>query len=844
MRPRGATIWYYQKAKGSDKDIIKTRTIKVVAPMNWKTRLSSSLFVLTVSACGGGGGGESAPPEPAPPEPAPTQFTVTAEAGIGGSISPASVTVDEGASTTFTVQPDTGYEISSVTGCSGTLDGLIYSTAAITSDCHVNAEFSTSSGQSDPDAPVASILFPWTVSRSDQNTLTVKGVASDSDKITAVRVNGTPATLSSTAIQAFAYPSPISSSSPVGSGTAESGGDQVEWEATIELTADSDTTIVVETEDEAGNVESSADRAQVITRAVPIQFAIDAERRRLVGQPWHDQIVIMGLDDRSYQSLKFDDQPYCQGLGLRSDLNQVICSNLFNDQLDITAISLDTTEQQFLIGYPLQLDPAEWSFANVRETRVSRDNTALFILLTYFSATEYSLNKSVILRYDFASSTMTTVVDGTTDSGKKVASDNFALAESGLLLFNGHWGVDSGDDSLQLVDYAGADAQSVSAPFNLLLAGIDLDSTDTWAYMAGYEGIARANILDGTQEVLSLEADELQFNVDQVSSIGVDEINNRLLVSDSGYNYIFSVDLETGTRNEFASNGVGKGKHLLAPGALQLDETNGRAFLLDDGGNARAALFSVDLETGDRSVITYFDHDCNHAARGLDYDPGTGRLFATFTHAVVEVAIETGEVTPLAPASTSTNDCSGSSYQFSGSTLDMASNRLLVTETGNDAVMAVDLATKIITSIHSSSSIDVPVDVALDSASGNLYIASQSNGDIHVFSPETGELTLLLDSCLDENGQDAMDINVGGIHGITMDPAAPVMWITGDRLLRFDLEAGNCSAMRWRYFGYGLVSNRGIMDLAITENRQLLGTKSKQMVQVDFESGELVTISK
>ncbi len=812
--------------------------------MNWKKWLSCSVFTFTVSACGGGGGGGGGSTDNPPDQP-PTQYTVTAQAGTGGSISPASVEVDTGATTTFTLQPDTGYEVSSVTGCGGSLDGLAYTTGPITSACQVNAEFSFSgSGGSDPDAPVASILFPWTVSRSDANTLTVKGVASDSDKITAVRVNGVEATLSSTAVQAFAYPSPLSSSSPVGSGTADTGGDQVEWEATIELSDNADTTIVVETEDEAGNVESSADSAQVIRRAVPIQFVMDTEGRRLVGQPWHDQIVIMGLDDDSYQSLKFNDQPYCQGLGLRTDRDQMICTNLFSDQLEITGISLDTKEQEFLIGYPLQLDPAEWSFANVRETHVSSDNSGLFILLTYFSASDYSLNKSVILRYDFGSSTMATVVDGTTDSGKKVASDNFALAENGMLLFNGHWGDDNGDDSLQLVDYDGADSQAVTDAFNLLLAGIDLDSTETWAYMAGYDGIARANLIEGTQEVLSLEADELEFNVAQVSSIGVDEVNSRLLVSDSDYNYIFSVDLETGTRSEFASNGVGNGKHLLAPRALQLDEANGRVFLLDDGGNARAVLFSVDLLTGDRDVITYFDHDCNHIASDLDYDPEGGRLFATFDHAVVEVDVETGQVTPVAPATASTNDCAGSSYQFTGSTLDLPSNRLLVTETGNDAIMAVDLATKVITNVYSSSSIDVPVDVAMDNASGNLYIASQANGDIHSYSPETGELTLLLDSCLDANGQDAMDINIGGIQGITMDPARPVMWITGDQLLRFDLEAGSCSAMPWRYFGYGLVDNRSILDLAITESGQLLGAKFNQMVQVDFESGELVTVSK
>ncbi|OGJ03244.1 hypothetical protein A3F97_01205 [Candidatus Nomurabacteria bacterium RIFCSPLOWO2_12_FULL_41_10] len=69
-------------------------------------------------------------------------FTVTATAGSGGTISPASRSVNYGSITTFTVTPNTGnYYIYSVTGCSGSLSGNIYTTGTITSACTVSATF-------------------------------------------------------------------------------------------------------------------------------------------------------------------------------------------------------------------------------------------------------------------------------------------------------------------------------------------------------------------------------------------------------------------------------------------------------------------------------------------------------------------------------------------------------------------------------------------------------------------------------------------------------------------------------------------------------------------------------
>ena len=88
-------------------------------------------------SCAGTGGGSTAACS------APRQYNVTSTAGAGGSISPVSAqAVTYNASTSFTVTPSSGYGISTVSGCGGSLAGNTYTTGAVTTHCTVSASFS------------------------------------------------------------------------------------------------------------------------------------------------------------------------------------------------------------------------------------------------------------------------------------------------------------------------------------------------------------------------------------------------------------------------------------------------------------------------------------------------------------------------------------------------------------------------------------------------------------------------------------------------------------------------------------------------------------------------------
>jgi hypothetical protein len=109
-----------------------------------------------------------------------TAFTVTASAGANGSISPSgSVSVNSGATTAFTVTPATGYHISTVTGCGGTLVGSTYTTGAITADCTVTASFAINTYTVTPSAGTHGSLTPATAQTVNYNATTAFTVTPD-----------------------------------------------------------------------------------------------------------------------------------------------------------------------------------------------------------------------------------------------------------------------------------------------------------------------------------------------------------------------------------------------------------------------------------------------------------------------------------------------------------------------------------------------------------------------------------------------------------------------------------------------------------------------------------------
>ncbi|HEY1889447.1 MAG TPA: kelch repeat-containing protein [Steroidobacteraceae bacterium] len=89
---------------------------------------------MLLTACGGGGSSASSPGV--------TTYTVNIPVATGGTVSPVTFVVAAGGTATFTVTANSGYVVSSVSGCGGSLSGNTYTTGAINANCVVTASFS------------------------------------------------------------------------------------------------------------------------------------------------------------------------------------------------------------------------------------------------------------------------------------------------------------------------------------------------------------------------------------------------------------------------------------------------------------------------------------------------------------------------------------------------------------------------------------------------------------------------------------------------------------------------------------------------------------------------------
>ncbi|GHG68061.1 hypothetical protein GCM10010919_17210 [Alishewanella longhuensis] len=91
------------------------------------------LTLILLAACNGNDISE-APPKT-------TFYRVEFNVAIGGALTPASGSFSAGTRLTITVNVTEGYALDSITGCNGTLEALLYTTAALTQNCTITASF-------------------------------------------------------------------------------------------------------------------------------------------------------------------------------------------------------------------------------------------------------------------------------------------------------------------------------------------------------------------------------------------------------------------------------------------------------------------------------------------------------------------------------------------------------------------------------------------------------------------------------------------------------------------------------------------------------------------------------
>lgn len=136
----------------------------------WSKLFRFFMCFVALSVVSGCGGGDSATP---------TTYSIIGNASSGGNIEPRSLSVNAGGSATFKITPDNGFEIQSVEGCGGILNGFDYLTGPVNTSCSVSAKFKVK-------------VFEVTSSATPGGTIEPKVISVDAGKTTTFKVTPNP----------------------------------------------------------------------------------------------------------------------------------------------------------------------------------------------------------------------------------------------------------------------------------------------------------------------------------------------------------------------------------------------------------------------------------------------------------------------------------------------------------------------------------------------------------------------------------------------------------------------------------------------------------------------------
>ncbi len=294
----------------------------------------------------------------------------------------------------------------------------------------------------------------------------------------------------------------------------------------------------------------------------------------------------------------------------------------------------------------------------LRAPALDREHNRLFVLDgNEIDQSIYAVDLTTGERSVFSSNSVGTGTDIVLLESLKIDADNDRL------LAVDHLGrrviaidLDSGDRSI-LVDGTTGTGTELLEPFDFV---VDTSNNRVLAADLAQSAVLGLDLITANREIVTGE----NFDTNETIGSGIEIFAPLVLdlaptpgtglLIDDGVDALYEFDLTTGDRTIVTGANIntgditGSGPDLILPIALAVDNTNNRAYLLDQDGNF---IVSVDLTSGDRTLITGtnplddsptgFGPDLN-LPFGLEFDAEANLLFVTNFDAIMAVDLVTG----------------------------------------------------------------------------------------------------------------------------------------------------------------------------------------------------------
>lgn len=240
----------------------------------------------------------------------------------------------------------------------------------------------------------------------------------------------------------------------------------------------------------------------------------------------------------------------------------------------------------------------------------------------------------------------------------------------------------------------------------------------------------------------------------------------HLMVTDIGQSALFTIDPETGDRSIVADDLTGDGPTLSSPQAVVFDPDTDRALVVSDG---RDALLAVALDTGDRVILSDMDNGVGPGMRepiAAVRDGDRLLILDTGLAAVLTIDLASGDRSILSDPST------GAGQNFvvpRGIAIDAGRNRALVADVTVKGLVAIDLTSgdRTIFAGENASGPEIsPAGVTVDTDNDRALVVDGLINAVVAIDLGTGQKTVISDN---DNGEGPA---FEGPNSIAFDSAA------------------------------------------------------------------------
>jgi sugar lactone lactonase YvrE len=517
-------------------------------------------------------------------------------------------------------------------------------------------------------------------------------------------------------------------------------------------------------------------------------------------------------------------------------------------------VVLDNTNQRMIILDKRNTRPASQALIAIRTSDQQRsmikenlNNIIDFVIsndgnrIYYLSGSPNSRTGGQLSFYD-TTSNLTEVISDTANTGPTI--DN----PSALSVFgNQAYYIEQSSDQLISIDLNSGNRSIISSKNDNQISiasvrdiAINDDGSFAWVSDTKQKKIISINLSTGSRQILSGSTNGSGMRLESPKSLVFDKVRNRLLVADTILNIVFSVDTQTGKRDYFISNRFGQGLIINSPTAIKAVSEKS-AYIIDTKTNN---LIKVDLVNGNRTLIS----------SGKDTSQGSGPLFDTPSGLSINANTNTAwvidrELAAIFEIDLSTGDRSilavetkmGATQYKLPVAIDQYENELYISDIYLDKIQQTNSFSGGTTialdrQLSSGTKLEKPISIDIDSSGQNIYGIDATLKSLYQIDLASGESNIISS---DTRGSGISFISPISIQ-VDDNQNAYIADSAHNAILHIDLRNGNRTIVSNLTNGAGPVFKKLVAISLVDGSQTLLAidTSEKALFSVNLLNGD------